>query len=317
MKFLFSIGGISILFFGFTFRQSALPTHSVFIKSTDRLYYIMQRDKSFNNNILFKFIDNMPELRKRIPTGEYILDEKENTYTFLLKLFSGSYVRHKITFPEGLTVHQIIERLKQNTILTGSINSIPKEGSIMPDTYFYKFGDTRQNIINRMRDEMNNFKKQLQNENKTDLTWDKIVTLASIIELEAGGSKNRSLISSVFHNRLKKGMRLESDMTVIYALTVNGEYKGSIDRKHILHKDLFVKSPYNTYRNSGLPPAPICCPGRASIKAAIHPADTKFLFFIADINTGEVFYSDNLKQHNKYRTEIKNSQRYAKQQNMK
>lgn len=306
MKFLYSVCGILLLFVCSTFRQTDHLTHSVFVKNTDSLYSVMQLDKSFNNNILFKIVDNIPELRKRIPTGEYILKRTESTYSFLLKLMSGQFIRRKITFPEGITVYQILERLNQNTILTGKVAKTPKEGSLMPDTYFYKFGDTRQNIINRMKDEMTKFKTQTNN--TTNLSWNEVITLASIIELEAGHSKDHPIISSVLHNRLKKGMRLESDPTVIYALTINGVYKGAVDRKRILHKDLFVKSPYNTYRNKGLPPTPICCPGRVSIKAAIHPANTSFLFFIADLNTREVFYSDTLKQHNKYRAEIKKRQ---------
>ena len=262
----------------------------------------MQRDKSFNNNILFKFVDAVTLIRKKIPTGEYVLDQNENTYSFLIKLFAGNYVTRKITIPEGMTVNKIIECLNQEPFLLGEITDIPSEGSIMPDTYYYKFGNTRQNIINRMRDEMNKFKRQVYSSNKTKLNWNEIVILGSLIELEAGHDRDRPIISSVLHNRLKKGQRLECCPTIIYALSINGK---PIDRTQILYKDLYFKSPYNTYRNKGLPPTPICCPGRASILAAMKPDNTKYFFYISDIKTKETFYSENLEQHNKYKVMLK------------
>ncbi len=286
-----------------TYQESKLPDHSVFFIGGDNLYDVMKQDSSFSNNFIFWIVDALPELKTRIKTGEYLLTHRENAYSFVLKLLSSGFVRRKITFREGLTVRQIIEQLNKNSLLVGEVTKIPTEGSLMPDTYFYKFGDTRKSIINRMQDEMHKFKKQKIKLNKTSLNWNEIVTLGSLIELEAGHDKDRPIVSSVLHNRLKKGQPLECCPTIIYALSINGK---TVNRTSITYKDLFFKSSYNTYRNKGLPPTPICCPSRASILAAMNPAETKYYYYISNLYTKETFYSETFQQHVKKKIMLKN-----------
>lgn len=289
----------------FTYQESRLPIHSVLFVADNSLYDVMKRDGSFSNNFIFKLVDNLPQLKTHIKTGEYLLDRRENVYLFLSKLLCGNYIRRKITFREGLTVWQIIDQLNKEPLLSGVISETPAEGSLMPDTYYYKFGDTRQNIINKMRDEMNKFKGQVFKSNRTNLSWNEIVTLGSLIEMEAGTGKDRPIISSVLHNRLKNGMRLQCDTAIIYALTVNGKYTGSVNRTTITHKDLWAETQYNTYRHKGLPPGAICCPSRDSILAAMHPRQTKYLYFIADVRTKKIYYSETFQQHVKNKVMLK------------
>lgn len=289
-----------------SYQKSRLPNHSVFFLNGANLYTVMKQDGSFSNNVIFWFIENIPELKARIKTGEYPLIYKESSYSFALKLLCAKFIKRKITFREGLTIQQITDRINKETHLVGQITEVPEEGSLMPDTYFYKFGDSRQDIINRMHDEMNKFKKQKYSINKTKLSWREIVSLGSLIELEAGSDKDRPLISSVLHNRLKKGQRLECDATVIYALTLNSK---PVCRTNITHKDLLFNSPYNTYRNKGLPPSPICCPGRASILAAMNPANTKYYYYVSNLKTKETFYSENFQQHVKTKLMLKKVQK--------
>ena len=173
---------------------------------------------------------------------------------------------------------------------------VPAEGSLLPETYSYKLGDTKQDVLN---DAQNQLKQVLDYEWKhrnPDVPVEtpyELLILASIIEKETGVPQEREIVSSVFANRLKIGMRLQTDPTVIYALT---QGKSDLGRS-LTRKDLKIDSPYNTYQNLGLPPTPICNPGKDSIHAAAHPADTDFIFFVADGNGGHNF-ARTLKEHN-------------------
>ena len=300
-KVLFVVGAVSAII-SLTYRESVRPSHTVLFIRGNKLFDIMEKDNSFSNNFIFAIIDILTNLKNRIETGEYPLNYKENTYSFILRLLCNGFIKHKITFREGITVRQIVDKLDKEPILCGKITELPAEGSLMPDTYFYKFGDTRQGVLNKMKDEMEKFKKQVSKLNKTNFNWNDIVTLGSLIELEAGFDKDRTLISSVLHNRLQKGQRLEIDATVVYALTLNDR---PVNRTRITHNDLSFKSPYNTYRNKGLPPGPICCPSRASILAAMNPAKTKYYFYVSDIYTKETFYSETFQQHVKNKLILK------------
>ena len=303
--FLSAISCCLLVFVGISFQRSKLRDHSVFFVKDSSLYDTLKKDGSFGNIILYKIVDNISQIKNNIKTGEYILSKDDNPFTFLKKLIENKSVTRKITFPEGWTVYQIVEKLNKNPILSGHIDKLPEEGSIMPDTYFYKFGNSKIDIINRMKDQMKLIKKEIKSKNKTNLSINEVITLASIIEKEANKKEDRKLVSSVYHNRLKKKMRLQSDPTVVYALTKNGIYKGQINQLRITHKDLLEKSPYNTYRHAGLPPTPICCPSRESIIAAMNPDNTNYLYFITDISLDKNYYSSDFKQHVKYKNTIK------------
>lgn len=304
MKFSHFILLLVIGCFAITFRISNNPDHIVFISNADSLD--KQLSKSFGYNLLFLIVDKIPSLKNKISTGEYIIKQNETSYEFLLKLINNNSVTYKITFPEGWTVYKIIDKINANKVLRGTIEKIPLEGSLMPDTYYYKFGHTKQHLLHRMADNMNQTKKKLEILNRTDLNMKDIIILASLIEQETKLDSERPIISSVYHNRLKKKMRLQCDPTVLYA--VIKESNGKISK---LTKEAFkINSPYNTYKYSGLPPTPICCPSKSSIIAAMNPVETNYLFFVYDSSKNTTYFSETFQQHIKYKNQIyKNKQR--------
>jgi UPF0755 protein len=250
--------------------------HSFFFVKGDNIYESIKKDGSFDNATLFFIIEKVAALKKQLQTGEYIIHHNESALSAFCKIANGDIITRKLTIPEGLTTQMIVEILNNNEFLTGEIKEFPEEASIMPDTYFYKFRDTRQSMIDKMANQMQNILLKMQSKNDTGINMKDILVLASIIEKETGLDEERHTVSSVYHNRLKKKMRLQSCPTVIYALS-NGY--GKINRP-LTKKDLFFESPFNTYRVSGMPPTPICCPGKKSIEAALNPAQTKFLYFV-------------------------------------
>ncbi len=257
-------------------------------------------DGSFGKAVSFGIISYIPFIRDMINRGEYEIHYGETSISLIYRMISGDTITRKITFPEGMTTKMIVQKLYETDSLRGDVKDIPDEGSLMPDTYFYKKGDSREDIIQKMKNEMQNFiQKNLKNKTKKEI--EKIMIIASIIEKETSIDEERALISSVYNNRLKINMRLQSCPTVIYALS-NGY--GKIDHK-LNKNDLFFKSPYNTYRNNGLPPSPICCPGRKSILASMKPSNTNFLYFVADPNTHHHSFSKDYEQHIKNKKQSK------------
>ncbi|MDR0942428.1 MAG: endolytic transglycosylase MltG [Holosporales bacterium] len=243
--------------------------------------------------IVFFVVENAPKIKDRIPTGEYVVNKEDTVFTVIKNMLAKDVAIRKITIPEGYTVAMILEELKNNELLLGEITKIPQEATLMPDTYFYRFGDSKVSIVSKMKNQMNKVLSLLSAQNKTGLSMEEILILASLIEKETSIEEERVLISSVFHNRLAKKMRLESDPTVIYALS-NGY--GKIDRK-LARSDLFADSAFNTYRHAGLPPTAICCPGEKSILAAMNPAKTNYLYFVAKKEGKEHWFSSNYKDH--------------------
>jgi UPF0755 protein len=212
-------------------------------------------------------------------------------------LVEGKSIAHKVTLAEGLTSQQIVERIKANPDLKGDITEIPAEGTLLPDTYRFQIGDSRQDIIERMQVAQKKFLAKMWEERDPDIvvqTPEEAVTLASIVEKETGRADERPLIASVYQNRLRKKMRLQSDPTIIYGL-VGG--KGVLDHP-IQQEELDRDTPYNTYKINGLPPGPIANPGRAAIEAVLKPANTKDLYFVADGSGGHAF-APTLDEHNK------------------
>ncbi|MDR0744794.1 MAG: endolytic transglycosylase MltG [Holosporales bacterium] len=275
--------------------------HSLFYVKNTSLYETVRKDGSFGSSIIFFIIDHIEAIKNKIQTGEYAIHYGDSAFSLLDSMLSRSVVIRKLTIPEGYTVQMIVELLNKNPLLCGDIKTIPNEASLFPSTYFYKFGDSRESLIIKMQTEMEKIIKKLQQKNLTNLTIEQIIILASIIEKETGVNSERKIISSVFHNRLSKNMRLQSDPTVIYALS-NGY--GKIENK-LTRKDLRYQSPFNTYRSSGLPPTAICCPGKASLEAAIAPADTDFLYFVADKNQESHLFSKDYNEHKKNIENIK------------
>ena len=230
--------------------------------------------------------------------GEYKFGTGMSEEQVMRMLLSGATVARRITVPEGYTTAQVLRMVAAAEGLVGELPpDTPGEGRLLPETYFYTRGETRFTMVNRMTDGMQQALQKLWTQRAADLpydTVDKALALASIVEKETASPMERAHIAGVFANRLRRGMPLQSDPTVIYAVT-NGS--GPLGRP-ITSADLQVKSPYNSYLYKGLPPGPICNPGLAAIQAVLHPLASKDLYFVAD-GTGGHAFAQTLAEHNK------------------
>ena len=245
------------------------------------------------------FIGGVMVLKARgdLKSGEYQFTKGASLADVVNTIVENKVVQHALTVPEGLTSEQIVAKLLENDALSGQIKEIPREGTLLPETYKFTRGMTREQIIQRMQQAHRHLLQEVWEHRMPDLpvkTPEQLVTLASIVEKETGKPDERSRVASVFVNRLKSKMRLQSDPTIIYGLTGG---KGSLGRP-ILKSEIEQPTPYNTYVIDGLPPGPIANPGRASLEAAANPARTKDLYFVADGTGGHVF-SENYDQHQK------------------
>lgn len=228
--------------------------------------------------------------------GEYEFAAGSSLIDVLRKIKTGRTLFYKVSMPEGFTSWQVMERLKANEILVGEISNPPAEGELLPDTYLFNRGGTRQSIIDQMNTAQKKLIEKLWPARAEELpikTPEEALILASIVEKETGQADERAQVAAVFVNRLRRGMRLQSDPTIIYGITKG---QGKLDRP-IRRSDIRQKTDYNTYQIDGLPPTPIANPGRASIEAVLNPVETKNLFFVADGTGGHVF-AKTLAEHN-------------------
>lgn len=234
----------------------------------------------------------------KVRYGEYFMEKNISYYKILDKINRGFIYFHKITIPEGFTIDSIIKTIEASPGLRGKINYVPAEGTLLPETYFYSYNDTKQSAIDRMKESMDKTLDQLWENRDPTIpikTKQEALILASIVEKETSLSYERGRVASVFVNRLIKGMKLQSDPTIIYSFTKGDR---SLERP-IRVSDIRNGSPFNTYNIYGLPPTPICSPGYASIKAVLNPPKTNYIFFVASGNGGHVF-SSTIKEHNAY-----------------
>ena len=232
-----------------------------------------------------------------LKAGEYAFDAAISPEDVTRKLVDNDVLSHAVTVPEGLTVYEIFDLLRQNADLTGDLPEPATEGSLLPETYHFNRGESRADIVRRMELAMQGALAELWENRAAGLPFsspEEALVLASIVEKETGVASERPHIAGVFVNRLKKGMRLQSDPTVVYALTGG---QGPLGRE-LTRQDWKVDDPYNTYQNTGLPPGPIANPGRDAIAAAMNPMQTKDLYFVAD-GTGGHAFAETLKQHNR------------------
>src|ERR1700712_1130274 len=229
--------------------------------------------------------------------GEYEFRKNASLRDVIGTIVEGKVVQHAVTVPEGLTSEQIVARLSDNDIFAGAVREMPREGTLLPETYKFPRGTTREQVIQRMQQTQKRVLAEIWERRNPEIpvkSPEQLVTLASIVEKETGKADERSRVAAVFVNRLRQKIKLQSDPTIIYGL-VGG--KGTLGRP-IKRSEIQQPSPYNTYVVDGLPPGPIANPGRASLEAAANPARTRDLFFVAD-GTGGHTFTETYDQHQK------------------
>ncbi len=229
--------------------------------------------------------------------GEYEFRKNASLRDVIATIVEGKVVQHAVTIPEGLTSEQIVARLTDSDIFAGSVREIPREGTLLPETYKFPRGTSRDQVIQRMQQTQKRVLAEIWERRNPEVpikSPEALITLASIVEKETGKADERSRVAAVYVNRLRQKMKLQSDPTIIYGL-VGG--KGTLGRP-IKRSEITQPSPYNTYVIEGLPPGPIANPGRASLEAAANPARTRDLFFVAD-GTGGHTFTETYDQHQK------------------
>ncbi len=264
--------------------------------SLNKIAQSLQDKKLVNDKYIFILFSKINRIYPQIKAGEYLFNGEFSVKQTAEKLSSGKVYLRKVTFPEGLTSTEIAKILHKENFLSKDEFAAPDEGSILPETYAYMRGDSPEKIIKQAQKAMQNVLEQAWQERDQNLplqSKEELLILASIVEKETGIGMERAQVASVFVNRLRLGMLLQTDPTVIYALT-NG--KEDLNRP-LTRKDLSIDSPYNTYKYAGLPPTPICNPGKDAIYAAAHPSETPYLYFVASGNGGHNFAAT-LSEHN-------------------
>lgn len=238
-----------------------------------------------------------PGAPRDLKAGEYQFPAGISIDGVLDQLRQGHTVVRRFTVPEGLTSAQVVALLDKEPALTGTVKQLPKNGSLMPETYHYAYGDSRAALIERMQTAMTQTLAEAWKARDSRLPFDtpqQALILASIVEKETGVATERAKVAGVFINRLESGMKLQSDPTVIFALT---DGTGELGRA-LTRSDWKFESPYNTYQVTGLPPGPIANPGKASLQAVLKPERHDLLYFVADGSGGHVF-AKSLADHNR------------------
>ncbi len=269
---------------GMTFREVVEKLHEEKIVRHPTVFlYVAQLMKGLNPTVRY---------------GEYFLEKNLSYYKMMHKINSGYVSFRKVTIAEGLSTYSALSIVNNSFGIIGELPRNISEGELLPETYFYSYNDTKMATIKRMKDAMTKAIDELWEKRDLSIplkTKEEAIILASIVERETSLPSERAQIASVFINRLKLGMKLQSDPTIIYSFT-----KGNKDlERPITKKDILNKSEFNTYHIKALPPTPICNPGIDSIKAVLNPPQTDYLYFVATGRVGHKF-STNLKQHNYY-----------------
>jgi len=304
------VGGL--FFFGLNRFYSAgnIPEDTTFlVESGSSLGVTAERLETqglIDNRLIFQAAGMALKKQGKLKAGEFKIAAHSSMSDILTELTEGTPVLYGVTVPEGFTSWQVIERINADSHLIGDIGALPPEGSILPNTYSYIPGDTRQSVLDKMQAAQKKALEEIWAGRDPDLpvkTPEELVTLASVIEKETGVASERPQVAAVFVNRLKKGMRLQSDPTIIYGITKGQSTLG----RGLKKSEIEAKTPYNTYQIDGLPVGPIANPGIESLKAAANPAKTKDLYFVAAGSTpadGHLFaatYAEHRKNVAKWR----------------
>jgi len=263
---------------------------------------MLQDDDVIMNAYPFMVGAKLKNNGKPIQAGEYNVPAHASMNDILNMMQNGDVYHRFVTIPEGKTSYEIVEILNESEVLEGELATIPPEGSLMPETYSYSSGDTRLEKVSQMQEAMNKALADAWEKRAPDLPFsssEEALILASIVEKETGVASEYETVAGVFINRLRLGMPLQTDPTVIYGMTM-GKHKndgrGPLGRR-LLSKDLQADTPYNTYTRNGLPPTPICNPGKGAILAVMNPAKHDYLYFVADGSGGHAF-AKTLAEHN-------------------
>jgi UPF0755 protein len=266
-------------------------------RSTPEIAAQLEEEGIISDARVFSAMAYVTGNRSRLKAGEYEFASDMPMRDVLALIASGKSITYKLSIPEGWTSDMAVSRVLANEVLTGEVTRPPPEGAIMPDTYVFKRGMTRQKLLDDMQAAQAKLLDDIwavRSPSLTLRTKEEAVILASIVEKETGVAEERPVIASVFLNRLQKGMRLQSDPTIIYGITGG---KGKLDRP-LTRTDIRTPTPYNTYTINGLPPGPIANPGRAALEAVTQPPSTDYLYFVADGSGGHAF-ATTLEDHNR------------------
>ena len=239
----------------------------------------------------------------QIRSGEYVMEPRVSMSEVVRILSEGRSILHRITLPEGRTTAQMLRIIEENDVLVGDMpETLPEEGTLLPDTYLFHRGMTRQQLIEKMQQAQTDLIEELWPTRQEGLPFDtpyEAIILASIVERETGSGEERGEIAGLFVNRMKRGMRLQSDPTIIYGIS-RGEplYNARGQRRTLYRSEIDTPTEWNTYQIDGLPITPIANPGRESIAAVLDPPDTEYVFFVADGKGGHAF-ARTLAEHNR------------------
>ena len=258
---------------------------------------LLNEEGVLNHPRLFRVALMIDPTPRPIKAGEYEIPAHVSMWSLLDLLQSGKQVQRRLTVVEGMTTAEVVELVRKTEALSGEITLDLKEGDLLPETYFFAREDTRDGLLMRMKEAMDKTLDEAWRKRAAGLPLAnrrEALTLASIVEKETAVPAERSRVAAVYINRLRRRMKLESDPTTIYGITLG---KVPFNRE-LTRADLQSNSPYNTYFVTGLPPGPICNPGRASILAAVNPARDRSLFFVADGQGGHAF-ANTLAEHNR------------------
>ena len=269
------------------------------VKKGDRFRNVsadLAKQGIISNSVIFNVWARYAKQDENLKFGNYLISSKSSMSEVLALITSGKAINEQITFPEGFTSYQIVERLKSNMELEGEVGPFPAEGSLAPNTYSYQKGDTRRNILKKMQEMQKDIINEAWISRSNDLPFSnkkEAIIIASIIEKETSRNNELKLVSGVIMNRLKAGIPLGMDSTIVYEFT-KGNPK---NMRSIKQSDIRKNSKFNTRKYPGLPPSAIGNPGKLAIEAALNPEKTDFFYFVADGSGGHAF-SKTLKEHN-------------------